>query len=84
MPLPIGNLFISNVSSISSVHASAALAWARKPNRGLEPGSFYLSDRKKCKVRKQLNKPIHREGSRLVAQTLGHLRETDRTPDLII
>ena len=67
-----------------SVHASAALAWARKPNRGLEPGSFYLSDRKKCKVRKQLNKSIHREGSRLVARTLGHLRGTDRTPDLII
>ena len=82
MPLPIGNLFVSNASSISSVHASASLAWARKPNRGLEPGSFYLSDRKKCKVRKQLNKPIHRERSRLVARTLGHLRGTDRTPDL--
>ena len=49
-------------SSISSVHASAALAWARKPNGGLEPGSFYLSDGKKCKVRKQLNKTIHPEG----------------------
>ena len=25
MPLPVGNLFVSNVSSISSVNASAAL-----------------------------------------------------------
>ena len=84
MPLPVGNLFAPNASSISYVHASAALAWARKPNRELEPGSFYVSDRKKCKVRKQLNKPIHREGSRLVARTLGHLRRIDRTPDLTI
>ena len=45
---------------------------------------FYLSYRKKCKVRKQLNKRIDREGSRLVALTLSHLRGTDRTPDLTI
>ena len=57
---------------------------SKKTKQGLEPGSFYLFEKKKCKVRKQLNKPIDREGSRLVARTLDHLRGTDRTLDLII
>ena len=34
---------------------------SKKTSHGVEPGSFYLSDRKKCKVRKQLNKQIDRE-----------------------